>query len=44
MVCMDAEPIYAARKDVQEIVSFQVQKDGVGPRDVNMQEIFKYGH
>ena len=44
MVCADAELIYAARKDVQEIVSFQVQKDGVGLRGVNMQEIIKYGH
>ena len=44
MVCADAELIYAARKDVQNIVSFQVQKDGVGLRGVNMQEIIKYGH
>ena len=44
MVCPDAELIYAARKDVQEIVSFQVQNDGVGLRGVHMQEIIKYGH
>lgn len=44
MVCADAELIYAARKDVQEIISFQVQKDGVGLRGVNMQEFIKYGH
>ena len=44
MVCADTELIYAARKDLQEIVSFQVQKDGVGLRGVNMQEIIKYGH
>ena len=44
MVCTDAELIYAARKDVQEIVSFQVQKDGISLKGVNMQEIIKYGH
>ena len=41
MVCADAELIYTAREDVQEIVSFQVQKDRVGLRGVNMQEIIK---
>lgn len=42
MVCADAELIYAAREDVGEIVFFfQVQKDGVGLRGVNMQEIIK---
>ena len=44
MVCKDGELIYTARKDVQEIVSFHVQKDSVGLRGVNMQQIIKYGH
>ena len=44
MLCADDELIYAARKDIQVIVSFQVEKDGVGQRGVNMQEIMKYGH
>lgn len=42
MVCADAELIYAAREDMQENVSFQVQKDGIGLRCVNMQEIIKW--
>ncbi|KAJ7383334.1 hypothetical protein OS493_028882 [Desmophyllum pertusum] len=44
MLCADDELIYAARNDVQVIVSFQVEKDGVGLRGVNLQEIVKYGH
>ena len=44
MLCADDELIYAARKDIQVIVSFQVEKDGVGQRGVNMQEIMQYGH
>ena len=41
MLCTDDEMVYAARNDVQVIVSFQVQKDGLGLRGVNMQEIIK---
>ena len=44
MLCADDELIYAARKDVRAIVSFQVQKDGVGLRGVNRQEVIKYDH
>ena len=44
MLCADDEVIYAARKDIQVIVSFQVEKDGVGLRGVNMQEIMKCGY
>ena len=44
MLRADDELIYTARKDIKVIVSFQVEKDGVGLRGVNMQEIMKYGH
>ena len=44
MLCTDDELIYAPRKDVQVIVSFQVEKDGVGLRGVNLQEIVEYEH
>ena len=43
MLRADDELIYTARKDIKVIVSFQVEKDGVGLRGVNMQEIMKYG-
>lgn len=42
MVCVDEDLIYAARDDSQVIVSFQVEKDGVGLRGINMQEVIKY--
>ena len=41
ILCADDELIYVARKDIQGIVSFQVEKDGIGLRGVNMQEIIK---
>ena len=34
MLCADDELIYAAKKDIQVIVSFQVEKDGIGLRGV----------
>ena len=44
MLRADDELICTARKDIKVIVSFQVEKDSVGLRGVNMQEIMKYGH
>ena len=43
MVCADHELIYAARNDTNMIVSFLLEKDGVGVRGVSFQEIIKYG-
>jgi len=44
VLCAGDEMVYVARNDIQVIVSFQVQKDGLGLRGVNMQEIIKYAH
>ena len=40
MLCADDELIYAARKDIQVIVPFQVEKDGVGQRGVKGYSMF----
>ena len=40
MLCADDELIYAARKEIQVIVSFQVEKDGVGQRGVKGYSMF----
>ena len=44
MFCHDEDVIYAARNDTKVIASFQVEKDGVGLRGVNLQEFMKYGN
>ena len=36
--------IYAARNDTKVIASFQIKKDGVGLRGVNLQGFMKYGN
>ena len=40
----DEDVIYVARNDTKVIASFQVEKDGVGLRGVNLQEFMKYGN
>ena len=44
MLCYDENVIYAAKNDTKVLVFFQVKKDGVGLRGVNLQELIKYGN
>lgn len=44
MVCADRDFIYAAEVAKKKIVSLQIEKDGVGIKGTNLQEIVPYGN
>ena len=43
MACADSDLIYAAESKEQSIISFLVEKDGVGLKGTNRQQIIPYG-
>jgi hypothetical protein len=43
MACVDSEFIYVAESNEKSIISFVVEKDGVGLKGTNIQPIIAYG-